>query len=300
MRLLVTPKTEKLELVDINKMIYRNFITVILISTAFLFAKDNSLSSQIPEIRPGILQGYLDPKTLPNSLKLMPKAPIQGSAAQKLDDAVSQKYLALQGTPRWEMAKKDADLSFPNAANIFSCALGIPINEKQTPHLYLLLRRTVADAGLATYSAKNHYQRVRPFMLNRKPICTPEDRKALKNDGSHPSGHTAIGWAWALILAEIAPGHTDAILARGRAFGESRIICNVHWHSDVVEGRFVGASVVAKLHADPQFNSDLEAAKKEIDALYAKGVRSPNDCKFERDALAHTEEKQPYKKEKMK
>jgi len=271
-------------------MIYRNIIAVILISTVFLFAKDNSLSAQIPKIKPGILQGYLDQKTLPNSLKLIPKAPVQGSAAQKLDDAVSQKYLALQGTPRWEMAKKDADLSFPNAAKIFSCALGVPVNKKQTPHLYLLLRRTLADAGLATYSAKDHYQRVRPFMLNRKPICTPEDREGLKKDGSHPSGHTAIGWAWALILAEIAPD-ADAILARGRAFGESRIICNVHWHSDVMEGRFIGASVVAKLHADPLFNSDLEAAKKEVASLYAKGVKSLNDCKYESDALAMPEEK---------
>ncbi len=291
MRLSETLRIENQEQGGTDKVIYKIITAVILISTAFLFAKDNSLSSQIPEIKPGILQGYLDSKTLPNSLNLIPIAPIQGSAAQKFDDAVSQKYLALQGTSRWEMAKRDADLSFPNAAQIFSCALGLPINEKQTPHLYLLLRRTVADAGLATYTAKNHYQRVRPFMLNRKPICTPEDREALKNDGSHPSGHTAIGWAWALILAEIAPGHADPILARGRAFGESRIICNVHWHSDVVEGRFIGASVVAKLHSDPQFNSDLEAAKKELASLYAKGVKSPNDCKSESDALVMPEEK---------
>ena len=272
-------------------MIYRNIITVILIGTTFLCAKDNSLVSQIPEIKPGILQGYLDPKTLPNSLKLMPEAPVPGSAAQKLDNAISQKSFALQGTPRWEMAKKDADLSFPNAASTFSCALGVPVNEKQTPHLYLLLRRTLADAGLATYTAKNHYQRVRPFMLNRKPICTPKEIEELKTDGSHPSGHTAIGWAWALILAEIAPQHADAILARGRAFGESRIICNVHWHSDVVEGRFIGAATVAKLHSDPQFLSDLKMAKEEIASLYEKDVKSPNDCKFESDALAITEKK---------
>jgi len=280
-------------------MIYKHkYITgvLLLISTVFLFAESDtvqkgSLSAEIPEVIPGLLQGYLDPKTLPNSLKLIPIAPTQGSAAQKLDDTVSQKYFALEGTPRWERAKKDADLSFPNAAKIFSCALDIPINEKQTPHLYLLLRRTVADAGLATYTAKNHYQRVRPFMLNRKPICTPEDIELLKNDGSHPSGHTAVGWAWALILAEIAPERADAIFARGRAFGESRIICNVHWHSDVVEGRFIGASVVAKLHTDPQFLSDLEAAKKEVASLYAKGVKSPNDCKSESDALAMPKEK---------
>ncbi len=291
MLLLEIVKRENKEQAGINKMIYKNIASVLLISTVFLCAKDNSLASQIPEVKPGILQGYLDTKTLPNSLNLIPIAPIQGSAAQKLDNAISEKYLALQGTPRWEMASKDADLSFPNAAQIFSCALGVPVNEEQTPHLYLLLRRTVADAGLATYTAKNYYQRVRPFMLNRKPICTPDEREILKNDGSHPSGHTAIGWAWALILAEIVPEHADTILARGRAFGESRIICNVHWHSDVVEGRFMGASVVAKLHADPQFLSDLEVAKKELASLYAKGAKSPNDCKFESDALALAEAK---------
>jgi len=264
---------------------------LLLLGTVFLFAKDANVQqgtspAEVPEVRPGILQGYLDTKMLPNSLNLIPVAPIQDDAVQALDNAVSQKYLALQGTPRWEMATNDADLSFPNAAKVFSCALGIPINEKQTPYLYQLLRRTLADAGLSTYTAKKYYQRVRPFMLNRKPICTPEDIKVLKADGSHPSGHTAVGWAWALILAEISPSHANAILARGRAFGESRIICNVHWHSDVVQGRFMGASTVAILHTDPQFLSDMEAAKKEVASLYAKGVKSPYDCKLESETLS--------------
>ena len=269
----------------------RQFAAIILLSTIALYAKSDgtvykSISSGIPEVRPGILKGYLSSNTLPNSLKLVHEAPEPGSAAQKYDDAVSENYLRLQGTARWRLAKQDADLSFPNAAKTFSCALGVPINEKATPHLYLLLRRTLADAGLSTYTAKNHYQRIRPFVLNKKPICTPEEEKALRKDGSYPSGHTAIGWAWALILAEIAPERADAILARGRAYGESRIVCNVHWHSDVAEGRFMGAAAVAKLHADPQFMSDLASAKKEVEALRAKGARPNGDCRFENDALS--------------
>lgn len=266
-------------------MLSRHIASLLLVSTVLLLAKENTLSSLIPEIRPGILQGYLDSKTLPDSLKLMPVAPVMGSVAQKLDDAVSQASFALQGTARWTLATQDADLTFPNAAKIFSCALGLDITEEQTPHLYLILRRTLADAGLATYTAKDHYQRVRPFVLNRKPICTPEERELLKNDGSHPSGHTAIGWAWALILAEVSPEHGDAIIARGRAFGENRIVCNVHWQSDVTEGRFIGAAVVAKLHTDPQFMKDLNAAKKEVASLYAKDGKSTNDCTFESKAL---------------
>jgi hypothetical protein len=105
-------------------------------------------------------------------------------------------------------------------------------------------------------------------------------------DGSYPSGHTAIGWAWALILTEIAPDRADAILARGRAFGESRVVCNVHWHSDVVEGRFVGAAAVARLHADPAFRADMEAAKLEVTAVRAKGLKPSCDCEAEAGALA--------------
>jgi len=174
----------------------------------------------------------------------------------------------------------------PKAADTFSCALGIPITERNTPHLYMLLRRTLADAGLSTYTAKNHYQRRRPFMVNNAPICTPEEEEKLRKDGSYPSGHTAIGWAWALILTEIAPEQADAILACGRAFGESRVVCNVHWHSDVVAGRFMGAATVARLHADPGFRAEIEAAKRELEAARRGGYTPPGDCQVETEALA--------------
>ena len=164
--------------------------------------------------------------------------------------------------------------------------LGAPITEQDTPHLYMLLRRTLADAGLSTYKAKDHYSQTRPFMVNNESTCTPDEEEHLKKDGSYPSGHTALGWAWALILAEIAPDRADAILARGRAFGESRAICNVHWHSDVVEGRFMGAATVARLHADPAFRAELEAAKSELAAVRAKGLKPTRDCQAEAEALA--------------
>jgi len=231
------------------------------------------------------LAGYLKPEALPNSLALLPPPPAAGSAAFALDQEVSRKSLALRGTPRWKLAAEDANLSFPHAAGTFSCALNAPITEQDTPHLTMLLRRTLADAGLSTYRAKNHYNRTRPFVVNNEPTCTPDEEGHLKKDGSYPSGHTALGWAWALILTEIAPDRADAILARGRAFGESRAICNVHWHSDVVEGRFMGAAAVARLHADPAFRAEVEAAKAEYAEVRAKGLKPTRDCQAEADAL---------------
>jgi acid phosphatase (class A) len=246
-----------------------------------------SKPAAVPEIHPGILAGYLQPEALPNSLALLPPPPAEGSAAHSLDDEVSRNNLVLRGTPRWKLAVQDANLMFPQAAGTFSCALGVPITEQDMPHLYMLLRRTLADAGLSTYTAKNQYQRRRPFMKNNKPTCTPDEEAHLRKDGSYPSGHTAIGWTWALILSEIAPEKTDAILARGRAFGESRVICNVHWHSDVVEGRFVGAAAVARLQADPGFRAEMKAAKAELAVVRSKGLKPTGDCQAESDALAH-------------
>jgi acid phosphatase (class A) len=240
----------------------------------------------VPEIRPDILAGYLSPGELPDSLALIPPPPAAGSAALVLDEAVSQNSFALRDTPRWTLAALDADLAFPHAAGTFSCALQAPITQQDTPHLYILLRRSLTDFGLSTYTAKNYYKRVRPFVVNLQPICTPQDTTYLMMDGSYPSGHTAIGWGWALVLSEIAPDRTDALAVRGRAFGQSRVVCNVHWQSDVIEGRFVGAVTLARMHADPAFRADLEAAEAELAAVRAEGLKPTRDCAAEAAALA--------------
>jgi len=226
-----------------------------------------SLSLDIPEVHKGILQGYLSEDELPNSLKLVSPPPEEGSAAFALDQEIASMYVASGDVSRKEQATKDAVLHFPEAMDAFNSILETKISEEATPNLYMIMRRTLADAGLSTYAAKNYYQRERPFMMNNAPICTPEDEEGLRSDGSYPSGHTAIGWAWALILTEVFPDQTNVILLRGKEFGISRNVCNVHWYSDVITGRMIGTAAVARLHANEQFIIDLAAAKEEIKKL---------------------------------
>ncbi len=235
---------------------------------------------------PGFLPGYLTTKQLPNSLALLPPPPVAGSAALALDEEISKRSLALRDTPRWALATSDADLHFPHAASTFSCALNAPITEADTPRLYRLLRRTLTDFGLSTYAAKNHYNRPRPFLWNKAPICTPAEQAFLEKDGSYPSGHTAAGWGWALVLCELAPEQADALLARGLAFGESRNAGNAHWHSDVVQGRTMAAATLARLHAEPAYRADLEAARAELAVVRGKGLKPNRDCSGEATALA--------------
>jgi acid phosphatase (class A) len=238
------------------------------------------------EFIPGFIAGYLPTKELPNSLFLIPPPPATGSAALTLDEEISRRSFALRDTPRWLLAASDADLHFPHAASTFSCALNAPITDEDMPRLYMLLRRTLTDMGISTYTAKNHYNRARPFLWNKEPICTPKDQAFLEKDGSYPSGHTAAGWGWALILSEISPDQTDAILSRGLAFGESRNACNAHWHSDVIQGRTMAAATLARLHAEPAFLADLEAARAELAAVRKKDLKPNRDCSAESAALA--------------
>lgn len=226
-----------------------------------------SLDKELKEIRPGILEGYLSPEEMPNSLLLVPPPPEEGSAAYALDLEEAARYVALDDEARKEQAAIDANLHFPEAADAFNSVLEVKISEAYTPMVYMIIRRTMADAGLSTYTAKDHYQRERPFMVNGSPTCTPEEEEYLSEDGSYPSGHTAIGWAWALILTELYPQQADVILERGKQYGISRNVCNVHWHSDVLAGRMMGAAAVARLHANADFLVDMEAAKKELVAL---------------------------------
>jgi acid phosphatase (class A) len=156
------------------------------------------------------------------------------------------------------------------------------------------MQRTLADVTLSASKAKNKYMRTRPFVVNKVHTCSPNAEENLMKNSSYPSRHSTVGWAWALILSEISPGQTDAILARGLAFGQSRVICNAHWQSDVIEGRSVGAAVVARLHADPVFRADLEAAKTELAVTRAKGLKPARDCKAEADALAQYPQMAPW------
>lgn len=243
----------------------------------------------IGPIRPGSshLRGYLERSQLPDSLALLPPPPAAGSAAEAADVEAHRRAQAHKGKPRWDMGRREADLKFPEAASAFSCALDLPITQAQTPHLYTLLRRTMADAGLASYKAKDKYQRQRPFAQFKEDICAPAEAAALSKDGAYPSGHAAFGWAWALVLTGLAPERSDALLQRGRAFGQHRVICGVHWQSDVDAGFLVGAATVARLQAHPVFQAQAELARGEILAARQQGIKSPrSDCAEEAQAIA--------------
>jgi acid phosphatase (class A) len=92
-----------------------------------------------------------------------------------------------------------------------------------------------------------------PALAYLQPICSPGEEDHLTKSGSYPSGHSSIGWGWALILAEIAPEQVNKIHARGRLYDQNLVVCNVHWQSDVSEGLVVASATIARLHSNSSF-----------------------------------------------
>ena len=117
--------------------------------------------------------GYLERAQRPESRALLPAPPAAGSPAQAAHLAVYRATPALQGTPRRAQAAVDDKLKLPKAAEAFSCALDRPISQQATPHFNMRLRRSLLDASLSTYAAKEHYERQRPFAARNDDSCMP-------------------------------------------------------------------------------------------------------------------------------
>ena len=208
---------------------------------------------------------YLTNAQAIDSLTLLPPPPEVGSIAFLNDQEMYEKGRLLRSTERGKLAVEDANLSGGGVANAFSGAFGSPITAKDAPELHKLLTNMIEDAGdLATRGAKEKYMRTRPFAFYGVATCNTKEQDTLSKNGSYPSGHTSIGWATALVLAEINPQRQNEILKRGFELGESRVICGYHWQSDVDAARIVGSAVVATLHTNPAFQQQLQKAKDEF------------------------------------
>lgn len=212
---------------------------------------------------------YLKNSQAIDSLALLPPPPEVGSIAFLNDQAMYEQGRLLRNTERGKQAAEDANLSSGGVANAFSTAFGSPITANDSPALHKLLSNMIEDAGdLATRSAKQKYMRIRPFAFYGVATCNTKEQDELAKNGSYPSGHTSIGWATALVLAEINPQRQDQILKRGYELGQSRVICGYHWQSDVDAARIVGSAVVATLHTNPAFQQQLQKAKEEFAARH--------------------------------
>lgn len=230
-------------------------------------------------------KGYLPPGALDTS-KILPPAPKEGEARYENDRKIFLATRGLKDTPRWTLAQNDVDER--KIIGDFACALGFTPDPQKLPKTTALLMKLRFDVIDAVNKPKDLYQRKRPYLIDEGPICV-DKTDGLAKSPDYPSGHTTWGWTVGLILAEADPAHATPILARARAFGESRLVCGVHNNSAVEAGRTNGAALVAALHGSKAFRDDVDGVREEI-AEARRAATAPAQCDAESALVA----KSPY------
>jgi acid phosphatase (class A) len=210
----------------------------------------------------GQTSGYLSVSAMTGK-DILPGPPAAGSVYDTADRANYDATRSLEGSPRWKLAQQDNDLWQGGALKRFACAMGKDVSAKATPVAWKLLHKIELDVRTIGTPAKNHFARKRPALDNDKPICVPRE-DWMRTNASYPSGHSMVAWSWALILTEAMPDKADALLKLGQESGDSRVVCGVHYPSDVEAGRVLASGMVARLHAEPAFAADLAQLKREL------------------------------------
>jgi acid phosphatase (class A) len=195
---------------------------------------------------------------------ILASPPAPGSAAAAADDEVVE-ALQQADEARYASAAEDAR----NLYARFEAAFGHPISADRAPALVHLLDRAIADVNAVAFPAKDHFARPRPFQrLHLRRVCGMDHLPAPSPDAtggsSYPSGHSTWGWTTAMVLARVDPSRSEALMARAAEYAESRLVCGVHYPTDIAAGHAVAAAVVGELDGNAAFRADLERARAEM------------------------------------
>ena len=158
---------------------------------------------------------------------------------------------------RFERAQHDDRVE---DVTIFAEVFAPPIDFKLKPATWALFRAVLKEETAASSGPKKLFQRARPWVLD-PTIAHCAD---AAEGSSYPSGHTSIGFATGIVLASIVPSKAQAILACANDYAYSRLVCGMHYRSDLVAGQVLGTMVSERFLSDPANKAQLEAAAAEL------------------------------------
>jgi acid phosphatase (class A) len=215
--------------------------------------------------------GYLAGKSPVDVIKLLPPPPKPGSAQDIADRTIYATSAQGIDGPAWNAAKQQLNPADAEFMGQLSCAVGRKISREATPATMAVLARAGVDFVVPMDTAKRYHKRLRPFTTDKGRACDPiSDDGVGENLGyAYPSGHSGIGWLWALILSDAAPANASAIREFGVATGDLRVACRVHWLSDVAYGRVLANAIYQRIAAEPEYQADLKLASAELAAAPA-------------------------------
>lgn len=192
--------------------------------------------------------------------EFLPSPPADGSVEQKAELVELHQIAATRSDAEVAQAQFDAVNE-----NIFAFAnvLGEKFNAAALPLTDAFGKRVANDESVNVNPVKAFFHRVHPYTYDPtlKTVC-----KSKGASDAYPSGHASLGYLLGLTLAEMVPEKRDEILARADGFARSRLICGVHYPSDVRASKSLAYAVHALMVGNPQYRAELAAARKELRA----------------------------------
>ena len=146
----------------------------------------------------------------------------------------------------------------------FYGALGFPDGANpQLPLLRALAEHVEDDTRPYVRAAKEKFRRLRPYEIeSRLEPCIAN----VRGDLSYPSGHADYGYVMAYLLRDMVPERDVQLMTRADAFARQRLMCGVHFRSDIEAGRKAARWLSSALSADPAYRHDANAAMAELRA----------------------------------
>lgn len=191
--------------------------------------------------------------------EFLPSPPADGSAEQAAELAALHEIENKRSEADVAQARFDADNE--NFAPFIN-ALGPNLKPESLPLTAALVARVINDESPNIGPAKAAFHRVHPYDADPtlKPVCHTKNKK----DDSYPSGHATVGYLAALMLSELAPERRDALLERAAGYARSRLICGVHYPSDIKASESAAYAIHALMTANAQYNQEAAAARLEL------------------------------------
>jgi len=218
-----------------------------------------ALIGAAPAPKPTLLeQAGFDPALL------LPPPPADDSVAGK--EELAELHRIDQTRNAADIAQARTDDAVKNAT-IFTDAVGPGFDLARLPATAALFQTVRVEEKAAADRAKDHFRRNRPW------ITDPGLHPCSSNDepqSSYPSGHTTMGYAMASILARLIPSKAPAILARAARYAHGRLVCEVHFPSDVAAGQAYGMMVAERLMQIHAFRTQYDAAAAELAAAHLR------------------------------
>jgi acid phosphatase (class A) len=189
---------------------------------------------------------------------LISNPPAQGSPQQK--EEFAELHLIESARTPQEVAAAKADEAEEDLF-LYKTVLGAGFNPDALPVTADLGTHVKNEQSVAGAALKAIFQRVRPYNADKSlhPVCAVTDAP-----NSYPSGHALTGYLEGLTLAEIVPEKRIEILARADNYAGNRLVCGVHYPSDIEASRRVAYVVFGYMLATPNFQHDLAAARAEV------------------------------------